>query len=104
MKSGHDLTSIYILAEMSAFHRLSAGLRRPSQLHFKTIKDNMADKSVQCAHILFFEKLGQKDRQTIGDKMADKSVHTFYSLKSWDRKTDIRTNDYYIQDISVTQT
>ena len=25
-------------------------------------------------------------------------VHKFYSIKSWDRKTDTRTNDYYIQD------
>ena len=83
MKSGHDLTSIYILAEMSAFGRLSAGLRRPSQLHFKTIKDNMADKSVQCAHILFFEKLGQKDRQTNyrGQNGGQKCAHILFSEK-----------------------
>ena len=34
--------------------------------------------------------------KTTEDKMTDKIVHTFFSLKSWDRKTDIRTNDYYI--------
>ena len=43
----------------------------------------MADKSVQCAHILFFEKLGQKDRQTNyrGQNGGQKCAHILFSEK-----------------------